>query len=158
MFRFSFSLQVHLGSVTWWWWWYYSVPVSNAGPSVDISCSRTGPDVFDWGGFRVHLSLSIFLITTHLIHSNEDQDDCWLWFMLIIWFYFCYCFDCWYCSYCYWYWCWYWYFMLGSRLSFHRQCFSSTFHSTPWNGEGRALLLILLLLLVSHVCFFERFN
>ena len=37
--------QVHLGSVTW-WWWYYSVPVSYAGPSVDISCSSSSPIVY----------------------------------------------------------------------------------------------------------------
>ena len=42
---FRFSIQVHLGSVTW-WWWYYSVPVSYAGPSVDISCSSSGPTVY----------------------------------------------------------------------------------------------------------------
>ena len=37
--------QVHLGSVTR-WWWYYSVPVSDAGPSVDISCTSSGPTVY----------------------------------------------------------------------------------------------------------------
>ena len=43
--RFSFSPQIHLGYVTW-WWWYYFVPVSDAGPSVDISCSSSGPTVY----------------------------------------------------------------------------------------------------------------
>ena len=37
--------QVHLKSVTW-WWWYNSVPVSDAGPSVNISCSSSGPTVY----------------------------------------------------------------------------------------------------------------
>ena len=27
-------------------WWYYSIPVSNAGPSVDISYSSSGPTVY----------------------------------------------------------------------------------------------------------------
>ena len=38
-------LFCYLGSVTW-WWWYYSVLVSNAGPSVDISCSSPSLTVY----------------------------------------------------------------------------------------------------------------
>ena len=63
------------------------------------------------------------LSTTHLIHSNDDQDYCWWCFMLFLWFCFCHWFDRSY--YCYWYW--YWYFKLRSW-----QCFLPT----NMNREG----------------------
>ena len=63
MGRVALLPQLHIGSVTR-WWWYYSVPVSDAGSSVDISCSSSGPTTF---------------LRTH-------QIDCWWWFVLIIWF------------------------------------------------------------------------